>query len=396
MGLLRIVFGSHTHLGGPFVVGSHHLSRELRRLGHDVVHVSTQITPVHALRLRDPVVRTRFRLAVRPDERDGVVNLVAAAALPWSAKANAPWLWSRDLFLPPGGLRHLVRSRLGGPVDLLLLDQPKLVGLARLLRPTRTVYRATDVYSLMKGNLRVGAAERHAVRTADLVVATSEPVAAHLRRLGPRRAPLVLENGVDQKRFAKPVPPPPEYAADVNRARAVYVGALDYRFDFAMLDALAVALPQVEFVLIGPSTARSRERRLADNVTVLGTRPHAAVPAYLQHAHAGLLLMNDDPSNEGRSPMKLYEYGAAGLAVLARSTPEMERRREPFVATYTDAAEAVAGLTSVFRARAGAPDPSRSVSAPTPGQIAVRDWSAIAQTLVAAAFADGQEPTCTV
>jgi hypothetical protein len=34
--------------------------------------------------------------------------------------------------------------------------------------------------------------------------------------------------------------------------------------------------------------------------------------------------------------MKLYEYAAAGLPVLARFTPELERRHESFLFTYRD------------------------------------------------------------
>jgi hypothetical protein len=32
--------------------------------------------------------------------------------------------------------------------------------------------------------------------------------------------------------------------------------------------------------------------------------------------------------------MKLYEYLASGLAVVARHTPELDRRREPAVSLY--------------------------------------------------------------
>ena len=43
--------------------------------------------------------------------------------------------------------------------------------------------------------------------------------------------------------------------------------------------------------------------------------------------------------------MKLYEYAAAGLPVLARYTPEIGRRRESFVFTYQDKSE----LTQLFK-----------------------------------------------
>jgi len=79
------------------------------------------------------------------------------------------------------------------------------------------------------------------------------------------------------------------------------------------------------------------ERWPAANVHLLGSRPYAELPGYLQHADLGLLPFNNHPGNAARSPMKLYEYAAAGLPVVARRTPELERRNEPFVHFYDDA-----------------------------------------------------------
>jgi hypothetical protein len=56
----RMVFASHTASIGVFRVGSHHLSRELSRMGNDVVHVSTPVSLAHLAKVRDPVVRSRL------------------------------------------------------------------------------------------------------------------------------------------------------------------------------------------------------------------------------------------------------------------------------------------------------------------------------------------------
>ena len=109
---------------------------------------------------------------------------------------------------------------------------------------------------------------------------------------------------------------------------------------------------------------------------LLGPRPYAEVPAYLQHADVGLLLLSPDPANAGRSPMKLYEYAAAGLPVLARATPELQRRAEPFVALYDDAGSAVRHLARLLGGGAVLPDPAA---------LAPHDWAVLAQRLLAVA-----------
>jgi len=122
--------------------------------------------------------------------------------------------------------------------------------------------------------------------------------------------------------------------------RLVYAGALDSRFDAAAARALALALPDASIVLIGPAEdgvrAALEQGGVLANLHLLGPRPYANLPGYFQNADAGLILLNDHPANGGRSPMKLYEYAAAGLPVVSRATREIARRGNRFVFLYDD------------------------------------------------------------
>ena len=83
---LKIIFVSHTYVGGTYVVGSHHLSAQLREMGHDVLHLSTPVSIFHwfnkNLRRTN---RARFTLWKRWKEfkDDEVKNIVPFTIIPW-------------------------------------------------------------------------------------------------------------------------------------------------------------------------------------------------------------------------------------------------------------------------------------------------------------------------
>jgi glycosyltransferase involved in cell wall biosynthesis len=212
------------------------------------------------------------------------------------------------------------------------------------------VYRATDLYAQMLSDPTIVAAERYLCAHAQLVVGTSTPVVEHLESLMAGRRAHVVENGVEFGPFTTPQAAPPEYAA-LPRPLAVYVGALDDRFDVAMVAAAARARPDASFVLVGPEDPARPLAPLVGlaNVRRLGRRPYEQVPGYLQHADLALLPMSGHGANAGRSPMKIYEYGAAGLPVVATRTAELARRALSFVRLVADPAGFAAAVDAAFR-----------------------------------------------
>src|SRR6202044_2351216 len=120
----------------------------------------------------------------------------------------------------------------------------------------------------------------------------------------------------------------PQELRDIGRPRVVYVGAIDQRLDIAAIQFLAKRFPGVSFIIIGDGTRHEKMEAIAgDNVHVLGLVPHAQLSAYLQHCDVGILPLIKSHSNDGRSPLKIYEYGMSGLSVLASRTPELDRRK---------------------------------------------------------------------
>ena len=340
---MKVVFASHTFFSPVFVVGSHHLARAAARSGHAVWHLSSAFSLMHApfaLARRD--YRARLRLAATDGRRvePNLWESVPLTLAPWPLLRRTPtaesgYLWS---------LRSLRRqaARLGfDRPDLLLIDEPRMSSLLATLRPRIAVYRPTDVYRDLKADPSLDAVERRLLQRVDGVVGTSAVVLEHALRLGRVELPsMLLENGVDVEHFRLPRSEPEDLRA-VRHPRAIYVGALDHRFDGAALALAAQRNPTVNFVVIGGEPAAPGGP--AGNIHQLGPRSYEEVPAYLQHSDLAFMPLARVPANEGRSPMKIFEFGAAGLPVVASTSAELRRRALPFV-HLADSAEALALL----------------------------------------------------
>ncbi|OGV49408.1 MAG: hypothetical protein A2X49_00595 [Lentisphaerae bacterium GWF2_52_8] len=134
---------------------------------------------------------------------------------------------------------------------------------------------------------------------------------------------IVLPDAVDTRIFMRPaqLPSSPYQGKKPN---AVYVGHLyDYKGIPTVLSA-AKLLPDVNFHLIGgiPEDIE-RQKEKASNLGVLnlvfhGALPHSSLAPYLWHADALLLPPSKDhPSARWTSPMKLGEYMASGVPIVA-------------------------------------------------------------------------------
>jgi glycosyltransferase involved in cell wall biosynthesis len=179
---------------------------------------------------------------------------------------------------------------------------------------------------------RVG--ERTPLRAADIIACGSEAVAEQVRRIGVDEARIVITpTGVDPELF-RSVP---------DRGAARRRLGLDGQFvvgwigSFRRFHALEQAVDAVAgldgttLLLVGDGPERARVERLAHERGVAlrctGTIPHDAIPEHLAAMDVGLVLASSERGFH-YSPLKLAEYFAAGLAVVAPragSLPEQLR-----------------------------------------------------------------------
>jgi glycosyltransferase involved in cell wall biosynthesis len=198
--------------------------------------------------------------------------------------------------------------------------------------------------------------EAEVCRRADLVLATARSLERRARALGARRV-LYLPNACDPDHFAAGSREEPPDLRGLPRPRAVYVGALDSWLDVPLLSDAARRLPGWSFVLIGPSRADLSALTGRPNVRILGPRPYAALPRYLAASDAGLVPFRLSAMTHAIHPIKVYEYCASGLPVVATPMEETVAMGAPIL--LADGGEAFAAALESTRAAAG---PRRSAT----------------------------------
>jgi len=187
-----------------------------------------------------------------------------------------------------------------------------------------TVYYAYDMFEAFVSRSEEERAydssrERLAASYADVAFGVSDGIVEHLQKKG-FSAVYYLPNGVNFEMFAQAEHlPEPVDLHSIPRPRLAYVGDFREAINLDLLQHVARSRPTWSVVLIGSpkfATEGQQEKyerlRQMPNVFVTGTRPHHSVPAYVAHIDVGLALYRMESSARYNSPLKVYEYLAAG------------------------------------------------------------------------------------
>jgi glycosyltransferase involved in cell wall biosynthesis len=178
--------------------------------------------------------------------------------------------------------------------------------------------------------------EREILRRADRIAAVSRELQRWLVDLGVEESRIsVVPNAVDPERFAVA----PEARAVVRRRLGAngtpivaFVGTLRPWHDPAILvralGLLRARGDEARLLIVGDGPERRRveqlasEERVSSLLTFTGSVPHDEVPEYLAAADVAVASYHPDT---GRyfSPLKLFEYQAAGLPVVAAELGEI-------------------------------------------------------------------------
>jgi glycosyltransferase involved in cell wall biosynthesis len=143
-----------------------------------------------------------------------------------------------------------------------------------------------------------------------------------LASVGPAGPSAVIPCGIEPEEWLAPGPAPDWFAA-LPRPRMLYVGTLDPRVDVEQVQAISKAQPEGSVVLVGPSPEPEHYDglRALPNVTIRPPVRRAELPGLVAAADVGLIPHVRSVQTEAMSPLKLYEYLAAGLPVASIDLP---------------------------------------------------------------------------
>ena len=143
---------------------------------------------------------------------------------------------------------------------------------------------------------------------------------------------LTAHNGYDPDRLAPRLSPSTARTRcdlPTERPTVVYTGRVTMEKGLGLMLEMAQALPDVQFVIVGSEGTGEVERRAASltNVRVVDWQPFDAMVPYLYAADVLLIPPTVAPLKEvGNTvlPMKTFLYMAAGRAILAPASPDLQ------------------------------------------------------------------------
>ena len=159
-------------------------------------------------------------------------------------------------------------------------------------------------------------AYRRIAERGTAVAAVSQEIIDRIAPTGPHA---VVPNGVEPAEWVGPLPEEPAWFAAIPGPRAVYVGTVDARLDIEGIAQLAAARRELQIVLVGPlvDLPLIAPLRAHPNITIHDRVDRAAVVAILRGAELTLVAHRRTALTEAMSPLKIYEYLAAGAPVLS-------------------------------------------------------------------------------
>jgi glycosyltransferase involved in cell wall biosynthesis len=182
--------------------------------------------------------------------------------------------------------------------------------------------------------------ERLYAASADLIVCTAEQLSRKMKRLLPAKLIVLAPNGCDAAHFSagrgrksgdeRVARLPDSLQRDeailrIARHRGPvigYIGAWAPWVDEGWIRSAAAALPDALFYIAGPAL-REDTGPLGSNVSLLGLRAYAELPALLRLTTACMIPFRINRITESTNPVKVYEYLAAGKPVVSSPLAEV-------------------------------------------------------------------------
>ena len=135
--------------------------------------------------------------------------------------------------------------------------------------------------------------------------------------------------------------PMPEALQNIARPIAGYVGHLQDRIDWDLLDEAAHHVPDVSFVIAGGGARQENIDRLnkRDNIHFVGIVPYEKVKAYIQHFDVCIVPHKGTDLTRRMNPLKVYNYFAAKKPIVTTEVENIDGSMNPYIRFAKNAGE---------------------------------------------------------
>lgn len=156
-------------------------------------------------------------------------------------------------------------------------------------------------------------------RACDIIFTVSRSLKERLFHNAPNAH--VIENGIDLAHFQRTTDVKLNIFQDIPKPIVGYVGIIEQRVDFALIEYLARKNAGLSFVFIGDvwKNADAARVKKLKNVYFLGRIPYQNIPRAIKEFSVAIVPHRVSPLTLSMNPLKIYEYLASGVKVV--STP---------------------------------------------------------------------------
>ncbi len=210
--------------------------------------------------------------------------------------------------------RVLNRLKFSNPIMINAFNPIMGTSIQKSLNIDKTVYYCYDEISAAGWCSKHGErVEKQYAAQTDMIVVTSSALLESKSQINPNT--VLIKNGVDFDLFHEAYKPEKE----INKKKIGYIGSLDFRVDYDLLEQIINQKPEYELVFVGRIMDQKQCDRLKSlaNVQLLGSKQPNELPELLSQIDIAIIPFVKNEFTRNIYPLKINEYLAAGLPVIS-------------------------------------------------------------------------------